>query len=68
VAILGCGDRDFEHFCGALNVIWEKLEKTGAKELLNPLRLNRYFMDEMGNQERVRDWAGQVAEKLKHND
>ena len=65
VALFGCGDRDFEHFCGALDVIWDGLETAGAKYLVEHLRLNRYFMDEIGNQDLVRGWAGTLITKLK---
>lgn len=57
VALFGCGDRDFEHFCGALDVIWNRLTGLGAKLLVEHLRINRYFMDEFSNQELVRQWA-----------
>lgn len=64
VALFGCGDMDFEHFCGALDVIDEKLSAKGAHFLTDKLRLNRYFMDEFGNQERVREWAEKVQTAL----
>lgn len=57
IALFGCGDRDFEHFCGALDVIWNRLTGLGAKLLVEHLRINRYFMDEFSNQELVRQWA-----------
>jgi flavodoxin len=60
VALFGCGDRDFEHFCGALDVIWNRLTGLGAKLLVEHLRINRYFMDEFSNQELVRQWAKTV--------
>lgn len=65
VALFGCGDKDFEHFCGALDVIWNRLTGLGAQLIIDHLRINRYFMDEFANQELVREWTSSLLSKLR---
>lgn len=64
MALFGCGDRDFEHFCGALDVIGKRLAMSRAEFMVEPLRLNQYFMDEFGNQNLVKQWAQAVLQNI----
>ena len=40
VAVFGCGDSDYEYFCGAVDVIEEKSEKLGAVILGDSLKID----------------------------
>jgi flavodoxin short chain len=40
VAVFGCGDSSYTHFCGAVDAIAEKAEKLGAKVVGLPLKID----------------------------
>ena len=39
-AVFGCGDSDYEYFCGAVDVIEERLDKLGARVVTESLRID----------------------------
>ena len=39
VLLFGCGDRDYEHFCGALDVMEERVRSAGAEVVAQASRL-----------------------------
>ncbi|KHK02131.1 flavodoxin [Desulfovibrio sp. TomC] len=40
VAVFGCGDSSYTHFCGAVDAIAEKAEQLGAKVVGLPLKID----------------------------
>lgn len=55
VAVFGCGDATFPHFCGAVDAITEKALAVGAKVLDLPLKIDGEPVDV-----EVRDWTRDV--------
>ncbi|MBL4902064.1 MAG: flavodoxin [Desulfocapsa sp.] len=58
VAIFGCGDSSYEHFCGAVDELEAKAETLGAKLVGDSLRIDGDPGDASSD---VDDWAGEVA-------
>ncbi|QLA14822.1 flavodoxin [Desulfolutivibrio sulfoxidireducens] len=40
VAVFGCGDSSYTHFCGAVDAIAEKVEQLGADVVAAPLKID----------------------------
>lgn len=40
VAVFGCGDSSYTHFCGAVDAIGEKVERLGADVVAAPLKID----------------------------
>jgi len=59
VAVFGCGDSSYEHFCGAVDVIEKKSEDLGAVLLGDPLKIDG---DPDGDE--VATWVGSILTKL----
>lgn len=61
VALLGLGDENYEHFCGAVNVMEELLKEKGVAEFAVPhLKIDRYYSSP-DNEQKVKDWAQELA-------
>ncbi|PIE73695.1 MAG: flavodoxin [Deltaproteobacteria bacterium] len=61
VGVFGCGDTSYEHFCGAVDQLEEKMNELGAKLVNEPLRID----GEPGDSESdIKDWAGEIADAL----
>jgi flavodoxin short chain len=62
-AAFGCGDRDYTHFCGAVDLLEERLEQIGANLLDEGFRVDgepdQNIIDD------ARDWARQIAARYK---
>lgn len=58
VALFGCGDSSYTHFCGAVNMLEEKMEELGAAVVNDPLRIDGDPGDAKGD---IVDWAKEVA-------
>jgi flavodoxin short chain len=59
-AAFGCGDSDYTHFCGAVDLLEERLEQIGATLLDEGLRI-----DGDPDDDDARNWATQIVAKLK---
>ena len=55
VAVFGCGDSSYTHFCGAVDAIAEKAASLGAKVIDLPLKI-----DGEPDEAEARDWAREV--------
>jgi flavodoxin short chain len=55
VAVFGCGDSSYTHFCGAVDVIEKKAESLGAKIVVGSLKIDG---DPEGDA--VESWAREV--------
>ncbi len=58
VAIFGCGDSSYEHFCGAVDELEGKMESLGAKVVGDSLRIDGDPSDSSSD---VDDWAAEIA-------
>lgn len=58
-AAFGCGDSDYTHFCGAVDLLEERLEQIGATLLDEGLRV-----DGDPDDDDARNWATQIAAKF----
>jgi len=59
-AAFGCGDSDYTHFCGAVDLLEERLEEVGAHLLDEGLRVDDQDDEEVD----VRAWASQIASRF----
>ena len=58
-AAFGCGDSDYTHFCGAVDLLEERLEQIGATLLDGGLRI-----DGDPDDDDAREWATQIATRF----
>ncbi len=58
VAVFGCGDSSYTHFCGAVDAIEEKAQKLGAHIIMNGLKI-----DGDPDDAEVTQWAEEVAKE-----
>jgi flavodoxin short chain len=58
-AAFGCGDSDYTHFCGAVDLLEERLEQVGATLLDEGLRI-----DGDPDNDDARNWATQIIAKF----
>lgn len=58
VAIFGCGDSSYEHFCGAVDLLEEKMEALGGKIVGEPLRIDG---DPEESSSDIDDWAAEIG-------
>lgn len=54
-AVFGCGDSSYEYFCGAVDVIEERVEKLGASLVTESLRI-----DGEPEENEINEWAQDV--------
>lgn len=59
-AAFGCGDSDYTHFCGAVDLLEERLEQIGATLLDEGLRI-----DGDPDDDDARNWAIQIVTRFK---
>ena len=55
----GCGDSDYTHFCGAVDLLEERLEQIGARLLDEALRV-----DDQGDDPDARAWGREMAKRF----
>lgn len=56
VGLFGCGDSSYEHYCGAVDLLEEKMEEMGAKIIAEPLRI-----DGDPDTSEVKGWAEEIV-------
>jgi flavodoxin short chain len=56
VAVFGCGDSGYPHFCGAVDAIEEKAAQVGAEIVAASLKI-----DGDPRREEIMDWAAEAA-------
>lgn len=59
VAVFGCGDSSYPHFCGAVDALDEKVEQLGGKLVVTSLKI-----DGDPDQDEAAQWAREVLGKL----
>ena len=60
VALFGCGDSSYPHFCGAVTLLEQKVEELGGTLLNEPLRIDG---DPDAVLSDIVDWSQEVASK-----
>lgn len=60
-AVFGCGDKTYEHFCGAVDALEEKCQSLGATLVVGGLKIDG---DPDDAREEIIDWAGSVASSI----
>ncbi|MDR2160951.1 MAG: flavodoxin [Desulfovibrio sp.] len=60
-ACFGCGDSGYTHFCGAVDVIEERLEELGAVNIINKLKIDG---DPDASEDEIDAWARSVLAAL----
>lgn len=58
VALFGCGDSGYEHFCGALDLLEAKMEEPGAIIVNEPLRIDGEPVEVL---RKITSWAEEVG-------
>ncbi len=61
VALFGCGDTSYEHFCGAVDELERKMDDLGAKLVNVSLRIDGDVDDAASE---INDWAETVAGEI----
>lgn len=56
-AVFGLGDTSYAHFCGAVDIIIDFVQKNGGKLISTPLKIDGYLFDMEGNNKKISDWA-----------
>jgi flavodoxin I len=59
VAIFGCGDSSYQIFCGAVDELTKWVSEWGAKPVVEPLKMDKYYYQLAQNQELIRQWVSQ---------
>ena len=58
IGIFGCGESSYEHFCGAVDLLEERVEEKGGKLLNESLRIDGDPGDVL---DEISDWATEIA-------
>ena len=58
VSLFGCGDSSYEHFCGAVDLLEDKMESLGAKVVGDSLRIDGDPEDSSSD---IDDWAEEIG-------
>jgi flavodoxin short chain len=61
-AVFGCGDSGYTYFCGAVDVIYEKLEELGANIIASKLKIDG---DPTDSDTGIASWAAEVMAALR---
>ena len=61
VAVFGCGDSTYEHFCGAVDAIEEKVQSLGAELVVSGLKIDG---DPDDYKAEIVEWADNVASSI----
>ena len=59
-AAFGCGDSSYTHFCGAVDLLEDRLEQIGARLLVEGLRVDDQDDEEID----ARAWAREIATRF----
>ena len=60
VAVFGCGDSSYTHFCGAVDVIQEKSAEMGGVIICDSLKIDGDYDDA---EDDILEWAEEVAQR-----
>lgn len=60
-AILGLGDSSYSHFCGAVDVLTEFVQKLGGKMKPEPLKIDGFYFDQEKNTKLIQEWTNKLV-------
>lgn len=60
-AILGLGDSSYSHFCGAVDVLTEFVQKLGGKMKTESLKIDGFYFDQEKNTKLIQEWANKLG-------
>jgi flavodoxin short chain len=63
-AVYGCGDIDYPHFCGAVDLITEKLKELGSEIIVDKLKING---DPSSAEDDIKNWNNSIISVLGTN-
>lgn len=63
-AIFGLGDSNYTHYCGAVVHLQTFVEQLKLKELVEPLKIDQFYVDEVTHTQAIKDWAKQILTAL----
>ena len=61
VALFGCGDSSYEYYCGAVDLLEEKMDAIGGKRVNDSLRIDG---DPSESSSEIDDWAAEVSSSI----
>lgn len=64
VAIFGCGDKSYTHFCGAVDYLENYFKAKKTKQIVPSLRINSFYFDQINNENIVNTWAKELKKQL----
>lgn len=59
VALFGCGDSSYEYFCGAVDLLEERVEDMGAEQIVEALRI-----DGDPDMNEIENWTNSVYQQF----
>lgn len=61
VALFGCGDSSYEYYCGAVDLLEDKMDAVGGKRVNESLRIDGDPSESSGE---IDEWAAEVADSI----
>ena len=61
VALFGCGDSSYEYFCGAVDLLEDKMKELNAKLVNEPLRIDGEVDDA---EDEIQGWATEICSSI----
>jgi len=61
VAIFGCGDSSYEYFCGAVDLLEDKMKELKANLVNEPLRIDGEVDDA---EDEIQSWADEISNSI----
>lgn len=63
-AVFGLGDSSYMHFCGAVDVLTEFVKTVKGRLVIEPLKIDGYFLDQQKNTQSLADWANKLSKSI----
>lgn len=64
VAILGLGDQNYTHFCGAVGHLEAYVTGLEAELIVESLKIDQFYMDEAAHTQSIKHWATAISTGL----
>jgi flavodoxin I len=66
-AILGLGDSTYTYFCGAVEHLQATVEKLQGKLIVESLKIDQYYINEVTATQQIKEWARNVSSTLQQS-
>ncbi len=63
-AILACGDSSYIEFCHSADYLLKMVNDAQGASVIDPLRIDAYYREELKNNERIREWGKKLIASL----